>query len=593
MKWQTLTQTLAVLSLVAFCFPSCKTDTSAGCPPVEFSTENTVNIRMLGAAVSFNPHNAKSGYDGFVSSQIIQTLGNVEPKTLEMIPVMIKKIPAARKEQKGPYAGMLAYDFELYDDARWDNGSPVTVNDVIFSLKIIFHPLLPLAGRYAGYFEHLKGVESDPANPKKFTVYFSKYYILALESLCQFPIYPAYNYDPEGLLAAIPLSDFLNREKMAQQAESNPALKRWADFFLSPQFSTDKTAISGSGPYRLESLDVDQGCVLVKKENWWGDKHVSENPYTAAFPQKLVYRYMKDDVPAESLIRSDGLDVIPDLAPGRFVALQKDSCLATRYDFITQTTSSVGRIMINHNNPALADKRVRQALACAIDYNYLINTVYQGMAERIVGIVHPAKPFYARSIKPYNYDIQKAKALLAAAGWTDSNGDGIADKMVNGVRTDLKLQMLAAGSAITQESAKNIASTARNAGFEITLVETDITAYRGLTSKGQYDLALSAVALYPGLVEFYQVYHTKSIGADNKFNYSNPETDALIEAIRTEPNDAKRNELYIRAQEKFYEDLPEIYLYVPKQRIILSKRFNYVLTPNRPGYYEQYFRLIQ
>ena len=581
------------LLLIICLSPTCKSDTPAGCGPVEFSCENTVNIRMLGPAVSFNPHLNKSSYDTYVVSQIIQTLGTIDPKTMEMVPQMIKKIPVVRTVAGGPYAGMLAYDFELYDDAAWDNGSPVTVNDVIFSLKIILHPLLPMVRRWSGYFEHLKAVEPDPANPKKFTVYFGKYYILALESFCQFPLYPAYNYDPDGLLAGIPLSDFIDKARIAQLAESNPNLKTWAEYFQLPKFANDKSAISGSGPYRLESLDVDQGCVLVKKQNWWGDRLVAENPYTGAFPEKLAYRYMKDDVPVESLIRSGGLDIIPDLAPGRFLTLQKDSCLAMRYDFVVQSITAYGRVVLNHGHQALSDKRVRQALAYSINYDYLINTVYQGMAERIIGMVHPSKPFYARLIKPYNYDIQKAKSLLAAAGWTDSNGDGIADKMINGVSTKLRLEMLTAGSAVTQESAKSIVTTARNAGIEIVKVETDITAYRDLMSKGKFDIAVNAAALFPGLVEFYQVYHTKSIGADNKANYSNPEVDALIDAIRMEPDDTKRNALYIRAQEKLYDDLPEIYLYVPKQRIIVSKRFDYVLSPNRPGYYEQYFRLNQ
>lgn len=595
MKFRTksLTSPLLTIVLLLFLGPGCKNDKTGSCAPFEFSKENTVNIRMLGSATVFNPLVSKSGYDTYVAAQVFQTLCALEPRTMELVPVLITKVPPVRQVPSGPYAGMLAYDFEIFPGATWDNGLPITARDVIFSLKVILHPALPM-GRYQSYFQYLKAVEPDPETPGKFTTYFSRYYILALESLCQIPIYPAYNYDPNGVLTKVPLTDFIQPERSQQLLTEHPDMAAWAEEFQSPKFANDKAAISGSGPYRLESLDVDQGCVLVKKANWWGDKYATENPYTAAFPEKLVYRYMRDDVPVESMIRTGQLDIIPDVAPAKFLALKKDSCMAERYDFSAVGATSFSRLVLNHSSPKLADKRVRQALAHAIDYDYLINTVYQGMATRIVGMVNPAKNFYARDIVPYDYNIQKAKDLLAAAGWTDTNGDGTVDKVINGAPAELEISMLTPASAVTQQMARNIVTTARNAGIKIVQADTDIAVFRELMKKStNYEMAISGASLFPGLVEFYQVYHSKSIGADNKFNYSSPEADALIEAIRTEPNDAKRNELYIKAQHLFHEDLPEIYLDAPLNRVIVSKRFNYVLTPNRPGYYEQYFRLLK
>ena len=135
-----------------------------------------------------------------------------------------------------------------------------------FSIKIIFHPDLP-TGIYRGFFEYLKALEVDPANPKKFTAYFSQYYMLMVESMCGVPIYPAYNYDRNNYLANIPLSDFLDEKKSAG-LKYNPSAQAFAKEFLEPKFANDKNFVSGSGPYRLESTDGEQGTVLVKKENW-------------------------------------------------------------------------------------------------------------------------------------------------------------------------------------------------------------------------------------------------------------------------------------------------------------------------------------
>ncbi|MCB9333350.1 MAG: hypothetical protein H6574_19990 [Lewinellaceae bacterium] len=225
----------------------------------------------------------------------------------------------------------------------------------------------------------------------------------------------------------MPLSDLQDPIRAQQVVAAKPALSAWAEAFQSPRFANDKTAISGSAAYRLESFDVDQG-LFYKKQNWWGDKLVSDNPYLLAAPDKIVYRFVKDETPTESLIRSGDLDVIPNLSPAKFLELKKDTCLNLRYSFELVGANSYGRIMVNMRNPRLADRNVRQALAHVIDYNYMINTVWQGMAERCVSQANPAKPFYARDIVPYDYNIQKAKDLLAAAGWKDSNGNGIVDK---------------------------------------------------------------------------------------------------------------------------------------------------------------------
>lgn len=179
---------------------------------------------------------------------------------------------------------------------------------------------------------------------------------------------------------------------------------------------------------------MDQGIVLVKKSNWWGDRVVARNPYLAAYPEKIVYRFIKEEAAVENLIRSGEVDIVPALSPSKFLELKQDSCLPLRYDMALVSANAYARVLCNTTRPALADKRVRQALAHAMDYDYMLNTIWEGMAERCVSPVHPAKPFYARSLKPYTYNIGKARRLLAEAGWTDTDGDGIADKMLNGQR---------------------------------------------------------------------------------------------------------------------------------------------------------------
>lgn len=591
-------QLLLLALLVAVLLTACGDDRTARCGKITFKTDNTVTVRMEAAATSLNPILPGPGYNRYVAANLFQSLATIEPKTLELVPLLIEKIPTVYTVKEGPRAGMLAYDFKIYDEATWDNGSPITGHDVLFSLKILHHPLLPL-GEWLGYFERLKALEVDAQNPKKFTAYFDQFYILGLESLCQFPIYPAYQYDPEGVLASVSLADLQDRTRAQQMAAAADAsgggknkFAAWAEAFQSPRFANDKTAISGSGPYRLENFDVDQGIVLVKKNNWWGDRVASRNHYLAAYPEKIIYRFVKEEAAAENLIRNGDVDIVPALSPTKFVELKQDTCLPLRYDMVLVSANAYARVLCNTARPALADKRVRQALAHAMDYDYMLNTIWEDMAERCVSPVHPAKPFYARSLKPYAYDINKARKLLADAGWTDTNGDGIADKEIDGKRVNLELSLLTAGASPTSSAtAKSIQNTARAAGFALNVVEDDIRVIAQKTRQGDYDLALTSVVLFPGLWDPYQSFHSKSIGSGNRSAFANAELDGLIEALRAEPDEKKRNDLYLRIQQLLYDELPEIFLYAPQQRFAVSRRFDYVLSANRPGYYEAYFKL--
>lgn len=551
---------------------------------------DTLNIRIDAAANVLNPYITTSAYPRYVSSQVFQTLGALDPESFELKPLICKAIPKARTITDGPYKGSLAYDFEILPEAAWDNGTPVTGYDLVFTYKIQLHPLLPLHN-FSGYIEDIRNIEVDPANPKKFTVYFSKYYILAVETLCQTPIFPAYHYDPQNRLTDIPLTDMLDPEKAKNLAETNENLKKFAEEFQQAKYTTDPSGISGSGPYRPESIGNEQ-TVLVRKTNWWGDKLKGTNPLLAAYPAKIVYKVQKDEGILENMLRTGDLDVVLTMSPTRFLALQKDSFLAANYDFETRLSFQYNRWLFNLRNPKLADVKVRQALAHLVDYDYLLNTVQQGMGERLVSPINPIKPYYAKNIQPYQYNVQKARELLAEAGWTDTDNDGIVDKMINGRRTPLTIETIATtASPVTKQLAESIEQSARAGGVNIKIIPLDIQQLTEETKAGRFESALFGLGQYPGWNDFYQNYHSQSLSpaGDNRGAFANPEMDRLIEEIRSNPDEQKRTELYLQAQQILHDQVPEVFLYAPKQRYIGSKRHKHVFTSNRPGHYEGLF----
>ncbi|MEO6039331.1 MAG: ABC transporter substrate-binding protein, partial [Saprospiraceae bacterium] len=386
----------------------------AGCKPEK---PNVLNIRMEAAATILNPLLRSTGYSGYVAAQIFQTFGTLDPDSLVMKPSLAQTVPIPHPVTSGPHQGELGYEIEIQEAAKWDNGSPITAEDFVFTLKLIFNQGLDTRA-YRGYYEYLSGADIDPANPKKFTVYMRQYYILAQEALCSTPVYPMYNYDPNGRLKNVALADFIDPVKSKAFAESE-AGKAFAEEFSAPKYSNDPQFVSGSGPYRLKSINGDQGVILIRKKDWWANKVASATPMLAAYPEQLVYKIVKNEDAVRSLLQTGDLDIVTDLSPGLFKELQQDTHLTRMYDFKTGWAPRYGRMLLNvrrSDTSLLSDIRVRRALAYMIDYDYLINTVQQGFAQPTVGPIHPAKAYYGKDVPRYTYKPEEAKRLLAEAG---------------------------------------------------------------------------------------------------------------------------------------------------------------------------------
>jgi ABC-type transport system substrate-binding protein len=581
-----------VLGLI-FYLTTCRNDKAL--PPP--AGGGTVNLRLEGPANMLNPLLTTSTAMGrYVSAQTFMTLGTLDPKTLELKPLLIKAIPVARTVADGPHQGALAYDFEIIESAQWDNGTPVTGHDLVFTLKLILHPGLPTE-IFRGYIEHVKDIEVDPADPRRFTVYFKSFYILAVETLCQLPVYPSYHYDPNRRLEAVALTDFMDPEKIKGMVQADAGLQAFADEFMQPRFSTDKDGISGCGPYRLEGTIGDNGLTLVKKTGWWGDKAAEQNPLLGAYPERLSYRVVTDENALENLLRSGDLDVVVgSLLPSRFNELKNDTSLTRRYDFSLQPgATAYSRWGLNTSDPKLSDRRVRRALAHLVDYDYLVKTVFLGMAQRLVGPIHPIKPYYAKEVPLYDFNVEQAKKYLAEAGWTDTDGDGLVDKVIDGRKVPLTLEVQVLNSKLYEMIAASLVQTARQAGVQLNLAMVAGAQLQGVIKSGEFESFLAGVALYPGMSELHQNFHSASI-PPNGGNYSrfvHPRADSLIMAIRVEADETRRNAMYREMQQLIHDEVPDVYLVAPEQRCIVAKKFDYVLSPNRPGYYEHLFALKQ
>ena len=101
----------------------------------------------------------------------------------------------------------------------------------------------------------------------------------------------------------------------------------------------------------------------------------------------------------------------------------------------------------NNNSPLFNDKRARQAMSYAFNADLLLKDVMMNLGQRCTGPMPAFLPFYDKSLEPYPFDLEKSKALLGELGWSDTDGDGILDKVIDGEKVDFEFNLTIYGSS--------------------------------------------------------------------------------------------------------------------------------------------------
>lgn len=560
--------------------------------PNKSTEDNVVTVRLATDADRLNPPLTVSNSTLQILNNIFMPLQDFDPESLELKPVLAKTRPVIANIDSGEYKGGMSFTFEILEDAVWDNGKPVTADDYIFTLKTVLNPAVP-ATAWRSVIDFIRDVEKDPSNPRKFTVFSNQRYILAEEGCSNFRIMPEYQYDPKGILRNFTLKDLANAEKAAQLVTSDARLQEFAAAFTDPKFSQDPAFITGCGAYKLQSWTKDQELVLVKKDNWWGDAYAEKNPMLAAYPVKITYTVIANPATAIEVLKGGKADVMSLIPPQQFNELKKETDFASKFEFHTPDFQGFGYIGFNCKRAALSDKKVRRALAHLTNIEEIIQSVMYGLAKPTVGPFHVARDYYNKSLAPINYDTEKAKSLLTEAGWADSDKNGVLDKMIDGKKTELKLDLVvAANNTVGISIAKLLQESAQKVGVTINVLTTEAKVMMTENMpKRQFDLLMATAAVVNGNDDPKQFWHTTSDTPDgnNRFGFGNAESDALIDQIRVTLDKKQRDALYLKFQEIVYDEQPAIFLFCPKERIVIAKKFDAKTYFKRPGYFENMF----
>ena len=545
-------------------------------PVVAEDTE--VNVRISGDPSGLNP---LLNYDNVATQTmglIFAPLMKYSSKTYELEPVLVKSLPKKEEVNSGDKKGLIAFTYEILEEAVWDDGTPITGNDFDFTIKAAYNP--NYRSPYPSFFAFIEEVEVNGENPKQFTVYTKKYF-LANAVLGTVNMMPSHRLDPNNIYADYSLADFKSKE-MKEKLASDEQLKQAASLFTSPKMMGQDGALAGSGAYTLVNWEEGQSLRLERKENWWGDKINSQ--VIVANPKKITFKIVPDFNAARSLFRNGELDIMSSIGINDFQNLKEDAFFKENYNFYAPSIIAHRTVIMNNSDTRLSDKSVRKALAHLLDLEEIFDVVYLGVKNPVVSPIHPSKPYYRKDLQPIDFNIDKAKNLLKEAGWTDSDNNGILDKTIDGELKELDFKISFSGKF---NDYRNIAQIfkedAKQAGVNIRLTPLDSRPLQTGWKQKDFDLSFLPFIWQPLHKNLRQRWHSESSG--NYVSFATVETDKIIDEIDQTVDEDKLAELYKRFQEIFYEEQPVIFINTASNHIMASKKFGNITTSAIPPIY--------
>ena len=306
----------------------------------------------------------------------------------------------------------------------------------------------------------------------------------------------------------------------------------WGDAVIVAPETADKNQENpvGTGPFKFGNWAKGSSVTLVKNPDYWGEPVALD---------KAEFRFIPDAAAAIPAMLSGDVQAFPNMPVGDALPqIQSDP----RFKVVIGATEGETILSTNNKKPPFDNLKVRQAIAHALDRKAIIDGGSSGLGVPIGSHFSPANEAYVDLTGTYPYDPEKAKALLAEAGFAD------------GIKATLKLPP----PGYARDGGQVIASQLRDVGIDLEIIPVEWADWLQQVFKDKdYDLSI--------------VSHTEpnDIGIyarkDYYFQYDNPDFDKVIAELDVTSDQAKRNELYKQAQKILADDAVNGFLFeLPK-----------------------------
>jgi peptide/nickel transport system substrate-binding protein len=567
-------QSLRIIALIVVC-------ATLGCTlPQRQNHSHSVNIAITTDPDALNPVSSKTVNGMAVNALLFQKLLEVDFESLELIPVLAQSLPEIEELNDST----LLVHYTIRPEAKWDNGNPVTATDVIFTLKTAILPLVNNAA-HQSYLGFIRDITTDADDSQNLTFVCSPNLRILYSTGSEVAILPESVYDPKGVLRNIPFNIIAQKFDSLQ---NDPALIAFSESFNSEAFQRDTTFVQGSGAYALANWETGQKIALIRKDNWWGDELDEPNVYFESYPKKINWFIIKENAAMIAAARNGQLDAGPIVKSADFMELKKDSTFLKSFNCESVPELSTNVILINACRKPLASAKTRQALAHLFDANSYIESIQLSTGVRITGPLHPSKAEYNHQLQPYDFNLQKAVELLSEDGWSDTDTDGILDKLIDGKKVDLVLEYkYNTGNEGRKNAGLLFKDWAAQAGIEIKVTNEEWLIFIESLMTHNFDLAYFSWNDEYAPTDPTAVYHTSAIGEGYNFGcFGNSESDSLIEEISVSTDFESRKKLWFQLQEILHKEVGSIFISTNESRFFISNKLSgYTTGAVNPGFW--------
>ncbi|MGD9093238.1 MAG: ABC transporter substrate-binding protein [Anaerolineales bacterium] len=425
-------------------------------------------------------------------------------------------------------------EIKLRDGVTFHDGSEMTVDDVVYTYQRVIQENMieypePHTSPRKGLIAPLESIEKVDENTV--VMHFNAAWPPAFQMIVHQQIVP------QGYLEEVGTEGFIN----------NPI---------------------GTGPFKFVSTQPGLVEVVMERYDGYYGGAPDIGEVGPACVSTVIFRTIPESSTRVAALLAGEVDIIQSVPPELVDTLAQTPGIQVK----TAPGTRPKWMEMNVTQPPFDDVRVRQALNYAVDKQLIIDEIYGGRAVALPGALSPYNNFANQSLESYPYDPDKALALLAEAGWEDTNDDGLLDK--NGQTFSFTIDTLESLRTLTEA----VADQFRAIGIDASVRFWDYGVLRPqlLACERTAFLRDWGDSAFDPVGHFEAKWHTfvegEPYGRGNFSCYSNERVDELIKQGETTPDTAARQTIYDEAQQIVYDEVPAVFLILPEEAEAASDR---------------------
>lgn len=291
----------------------------------------------------------------------------------------------------------------------------------------------------------------------------------------------------------------------------------------------------GTGYFIFDEWKSGESIRVVRNEDYWGEN---------ALLDSVLYKIVSEDLTRVAELETGDSHISDPLSPSDFDQIDQSDGTFVH----TQSSVSLSYIGFNMAKEPFDDVRVRQAISMAIDKEQIIEGIYEGFGVPAIGPIPPDVFGFDDSVPGLDYDVERAKELLAEAGYPDGFSTTI---WTNDSRERI-------------DTAVNLQAQLKEIGIDLKIEEIEWGAYLAQTANGEHDMFILGWSTPTGDADYamYALFHSNNFGEPgNRTFTADDKLDELLDLGRKTPGEEERLDIYAEAQELLVDLAPMIYIH--------------------------------